>query len=164
MTARSAPGPFRTTALAASTGAAFALYLFVADMAIPAPPHAHGHYNVGNALVGALFFSYAPFTAALSPLVAMAMYGTYAYMALARRRCAGLALLALHYGVAALVTVPFYLHRSPDLIADTRDQFIRLAAQPGTALFVFAPFVIANVWYVLRMRPGRRRRLAPSAE
>jgi len=151
MTVRSTPSSFRTTALAALAGAVFALYLFVADMAIPAPSHAQGHYNIGNALVGALFFSYAPFTAALSPLVAMAMYGTYAYMALAQRRRAGLALLALHYGFAALVTAPFYLHRSPDLIADTSDQFIRLAAQPGTALFVFAPFVIANVWYVLRM-------------
>jgi hypothetical protein len=151
MTARSAPGSFRTTALAASAGAVFALYLFVADMAIPAPSHAQGHYNIGNALVGALFFSYAPFAAALSPLVAMAMYGTYAYMALAGRRRAGLVLLALHYGFAALVTAPFYLHRSPDLIADTRDQFNRLAAQPETALFVFAPFVIANIWYVLRM-------------
>jgi hypothetical protein len=153
MTVRSTPSPFRTTALAASAGAAFALYLFVADMAIPAPSHAQGHYNIGNALVAALFFSYAPFAAALSPLVAMAMYGTYAYMALARRRRAGLVLLVLHYGVAALVTAPFYLHRSPDLIADTRDQFIQLAAQPGTALFVFAPFVIATVWYVLRMLP-----------
>jgi hypothetical protein len=151
MTARLTPSPFRNTALAALTGAAFALYLFVAYMVIPAPSHAQDHYNIGNALVGALFFSYAPFAAALSPLVAKAMYGTYAYMALARRRCAGLALLALHYGVAALVTAPFYLHRSPDLIADTMDQFIRLAAQPGTALFSFAPFVIANVWYVLRM-------------
>jgi len=89
-------------------------------MVIPAPSHAQGHYNIVNALVGALLFSYAPFAAALSPLVAMAMYGTYAHMALARRRCAGL-------------------------------QCIRLAAQPGTALFSFAPFVIANVWYVLRM-------------
>lgn len=132
-------------------GAAFAFYLFVADMAIPAPPHAQGHYNIGNALVGALFFSYAPFTEALSPLVAMAMYGTYAYTALARRRRAGLVLLALHYGFAALVTAPSYLHRSPDLIADTRAQFTRLVARPGTASFVFAPFVIANVWYVLRM-------------
>ncbi|MCS0581069.1 hypothetical protein NX784_05655 [Massilia pinisoli] len=151
MTARSTPSPSRTTALAASSGAAFALYLFVADMAIPAPSHAQGHYNIGNALVGALFFSYAPFAAALSPLVAMALYCTYAYTALARRRRVGLVLLALHYGFAALVTTPFYLHRSPDLIVDTRDQFIRLAAQPGTALFVFAPFVIANVWYVLRI-------------
>jgi len=150
MTARSTPSPSRTTALAALAGAAFALYLF-ADMAIPAPLHAQGHYNIGNALVCALFFSYAPFAAALSPLVAMAMYGTYAYTALARRRRVGLVLLALHYGFAALVTTPIYLHRSPDLIADTGDQFIRLAAQPGTALFVFAPFVIANVWYVLRM-------------
>ncbi|NIA54501.1 hypothetical protein HAV22_12735 [Massilia sp. TW-1] len=151
MATRPTQSPVRTPALAALTGAAFALYLFVADMVIPPPSHAQGHYNIGNALVGALFFSYAPFTAALSPLVAMAMYGTYAYMALARRRCAGLALLALHYGVAALVAAPIYLHRSPGLIADTRDQFIRLAAQPVTALFAFAPFIIANVWYVLRM-------------
>lgn len=151
MTARSTPGSYHTTALAALAGATFALYLFVADMAIPAPSHAQGHYNIGNALVGGLFFSYAPFTAALSPVVSMAMYGTYAYMALARRRRAGLALLALHYSCAAMVTAPFYLHRSPDLIADTKDQFIRLATRPGTALFVFAPFVIANVWYVLRI-------------
>jgi hypothetical protein len=155
MTTRSTTSPFGTTALAALTGSAFALYLFLADMAIPAPAHAQGHYNIGNALVGAVFFSYAPFTAALSPLVAMAMYGTYAYMALMRRLRPGLILFALHYGFAARVTAPFYLYRSPDLIAKTKLQFAELAERPGTMLFSFGPFIVANVWYLARVLLAR---------
>lgn len=66
-------------------------------------------------------------------------------------RRAGLILFALHYGFAALVAVPVYLKRSPGLLDATRQQLSLLADRPGTMLLCFAPFVIANLWYLARL-------------
>lgn len=151
MTRHPVTDTFRTKVLAALAGSAFALYLFLADIVIPAAGPVSGHYNIGNELVGAVFFSFAPFAAPLSPLVAMAMYSTYAYVALLRRSRPGLILLGLHYGVAVLVTAPVYLHRSPNLMARTKLQLAQLTERPGTMLFSFGPFIVANIWYLSRI-------------
>jgi hypothetical protein len=132
-------------------GLAFQLYLFLAMISIPPAAPAAGHYNFGNELVAAVFYSYMPFTWMLSLYVGAIMYGAYAYVALARLRRAGLILFALHYGFAALVAVPVYLERSPGLLEATRQQLSLLADRPGTMLLCFAPFVIANLWYLARL-------------
>lgn len=141
----------KTLLISIPIGVVFQLYLFVAYIGIPAGANPSSHYNVGNELVGAAFFSYMSFASSLSIYAATAMYTVYAYVALARLRRAGLILFALHYGFAALVAVPLYLKRIPGLLDVTKRQMGMLAEQPGTVLFCFGPFVIANIWYVVRL-------------
>jgi hypothetical protein len=117
-------------AISSTSGSVFALYLFLAVIAIPAGIDRPGHYNNGNTLVGDVFLSYATLTAPLSPLVAMAMYSTYTYIALVGRRRMGLILFAVHYGFALAVAVPFHLHRFPGLAQETALQFTELMARP----------------------------------
>jgi len=99
----------------------------------------------------AIFFSYAVFTAQVSPLVVIGMYSAYTYIALARRRRIGLILFAAHYGFAGAVAIPFYWYRSPDLFETTRLQIAALGDRPGTVLFSFGPFILANIWYLVRL-------------
>lgn len=141
----------KTLLISIPIGLIFQLYLFVAYIAIPAGAHPSSHYNVGNELIGAVFFSYTSFASSLSIDAAAAMYPIYAYVALARLRRIGLILFALHYGFAALVAVPLYLERVPGLLDVTKPQVDRLGDRPGTMLFCFGPFIIANIWYVARL-------------
>jgi len=141
----------KTLLISIPIGLAFQLYLFLAMISIPPAAHTSGHYKVGNELVAAVFYSYMPFTWMLSLHVGAIMYGAYAYVALARLRRAGLILFALHYGFAALVAVPVYLERSPGLFEATRQQLTLLADRSVTMLLCFAPFVIANLWFLARL-------------
>ncbi|KQQ97548.1 hypothetical protein ASF77_06345 [Massilia sp. Leaf139] len=141
---------------AVTAGALFAPYLLLAALLIPAGVDGPGHYDIGNALVHAIFFSYAALAAQLGPVVAIAMYSGYVYLALLRRRRLGLMLFAAHYVIAGAVVVPVYLHQWPNLRETTRLQMIVLADRPWTLLFTFGPFVLANVWYLARLlAPGR---------
>ena len=141
----------KTLLISIPIGVIFPLYLFVAYIAIPAGAHPSSHDNVGNELVGAVFFSYMSFVSSLSIYAVPTIYTLYAYVGLARLRRVGLILFALHYGFAALVAVPAYLKSIPGLLDVTKRQMGMLAERPGTILFCFGPFIIANVWYLARL-------------
>ena len=141
----------KTRGMSIVAGILFSVYLFLAAIAIPAGTDLPGHYHIGNAIMQAMFFSYAVFTAQLLPLIAMAMYSGYAYIALTRRRRIGLISFAAHYGFAGAVATPFYLYRSPDLFETTRLQMAALGERPATVLFSFGPFILANTWYLARL-------------
>ncbi|QNA87916.1 hypothetical protein G4G28_04530 [Massilia sp. Dwa41.01b] len=140
-------------------GCLFTPYLLIAILSIPPAGHMPGHYNMGNNLVAAVFFSYGPITAFLSPLIAVVvsvgMYCVYTYVALAGMRRAGLILFALHYGYALAAGVPMSLHQEPNLIETSRVQLAILASRPGLMLFVFGPFVLANLCYLARLALAR---------
>jgi len=148
----------RAIAIALVAGSLLAVYLFFAAATIPAPPQVTGHYQIGNALLMAVFFSYALFALHLSVPFGLAMYIGYVYMAVAKKRRAGLILFAAHYLFAAVVALPFLLHRTPGLIENTASQFAVLRARPLHLLLCIGPFLMANLWYLLRLSraaPGK---------
>ncbi len=141
----------KTKVIAVAIACLFAPYLLVAIMTIPAGVARPGHYNIGNNLVAAVFFSYAALTASLAPLVGIVMYSAYAYAALARLRRLGLLLFVIHYAAAFGVVVPYYLSRAPDLITTSHRQWSLLAERPASMLFIFGPFILANLVYLVRL-------------
>jgi len=141
----------RAIAIGLVAGPLFAVCLYVAAVAIPAATRSAGHYNIGNELLMAVFFSYALFTLQLTAPFGIAMYVAYVYVAVARKRRIGLALFAAHYLFATVVALPFFLHRDPGLPGKTAIQFAMLRERPLTLLFCLGPFFVANLWYLIRL-------------
>lgn len=144
--------------IALAIGALMVAILALGMLIVPAPPGMTGHYNNGNNLVGALFFSYARFGLVLSPLVALAMYAMYAHATIHRKRQRGLWLFVLHYVCAVGLVMPFEVWRNPHLLTDSLAQLSRLQAQPGAFAFSVLPFVLANglfLWRVSGRRPAQ---------
>jgi len=141
----------RAIAIGLVAGSLFAICLYVAAVAIPAATRSTGHYNIGNALLMGVFFSYALFTLHLTAPFGIAMYVGYVYVAVTRKRRIGLILFAAHYLFAALVALPFLLHRDPGLLEKTAIQFAMLRERPLSLLFCLGPFIAANLWYLIRL-------------
>jgi len=151
MTAGDARQHRRAIAIGLGGGALFAAYLYVAALAIPAAGPSPGHYDIGNALLMAVFFSYALFTLHLMVPCGIALYVAYVYVAVARKRRIGLALFAAHYLFAATVAFPVLLHRTPGLLGQSAIQFAILRERPLALLLCVGPFIAANLWYLVRL-------------
>jgi hypothetical protein len=140
----------------ALAGLCFCFYLYLAHLAIPGGK-GPGHYNVGNRIIEALFFSYAIFTYTFQTAVVAAMYITYVYVTYFRRKRAALILFLVHYGIAFFVVVPFQLHRDPGLFSKTKAQAEILLSRPFLSLFCTLPFLVANILYLsTALRSGHR--------
>jgi hypothetical protein len=148
--------------IAVGLGVLFAAYLYIADAGIPAPRKTDNHYNVGNSLVGAMFFSYSGFAFYFQLCVSILMYIAYSYVALFRLRKIGIRLFFFHYMFAFFVSVPYYICKDADLISDSMIQLRKLYAQPGVFVFCLVPFIVLNLIYLWRVLGGPRSDQAQS--